>query len=392
MPTPVFTPRINNNDDTVRLAAVLVEVGAAVRAGDPMIDVETDKATFTVEAPVDGFLLKVLGSVEDTLDVGSTLAWLGDTPDEPIPGAPIHGKTSASGGDSDISGEPTLKALLLLKAYGLTSADVPAKGTRLGVADVEKWVAAKGLAKSGTTPAVPPAASAWSAPDVPGILIPFTPEQKGMARTVTWHRDEAAAGYIELAWDPAPWEAYAADFQKANGLMMNPLLSLLAWRLAAIAKENPRLNATVGPNPMAPKGVWQYDQVNLGFTVQAGTSLYVAVLRDAGSLAEADFVRELGALQRAAMKHALSPEQSSGATIAFTSMARWKVTRHIPILPPNTGLIVAHTATINGSATVGASYDHRLLTGFDVVQALQSLVQPPALVPPGQPSEAKGTL
>lgn len=382
MPTPVLTPRINNNDDTVRLAALLVEVGAAVRAGDPIIDVETDKATFTVEAPVDGFLLKVLGAVDDTLDVGSTLAWLGITPDEPIPG-----EGSASSRDGEISEEPTLKALLLLKAYGLTSADVPSTGSRLGVADVEKWVAAKGLAKSGTASVVTPVAPAWSAPDVPGILIPFTPEQKGMARTVTWHRDEAAAGYIELAWDPAPWDAYAADFQKAHGLMMNPLLSLLAWRLAVIARENPRLNSTVGPHSVAPKGVWQYDQVNLGFTVQAGTSLYVAVLRDAGSLAEADFVRELGALQRAAMKHALSPEQSSGATIAFTSMARWKVTRHIPILPPNTGLIVAHTATINGFATVGASYDHRLLTGFDVVQALQALVQPPALQ-----SETKGTV
>ena len=45
MPTPIYTPRINNNDDTVRLAAVLVEIGSWIRAGDPIIDVETDKAS-----------------------------------------------------------------------------------------------------------------------------------------------------------------------------------------------------------------------------------------------------------------------------------------------------------------------------------------------------------
>ena len=84
MPVPVPTPRINNNDDTVRLAAVLVPIGSKVRMGDPILDVETDKATFTVEAPVEGYLLKVSGEIGQMLDVGSLLAWIGATPDEVI--------------------------------------------------------------------------------------------------------------------------------------------------------------------------------------------------------------------------------------------------------------------------------------------------------------------
>jgi hypothetical protein len=68
----------------------------------------------------------------------------------------------------------------------------------------------------------------------------------------------------------------------------------------------------------------------------------------------------------------------TGATIAFTSMARWNVSRHVPILPPHTGLIVAHSAPRgSGRAVLGATYDHRLLSGFDVVQVLQALAQPP---------------
>jgi hypothetical protein len=86
---------------------------------------------------------------------------------------------------------------------------------------------------------------------------------------------------------------------------------------------------------------------------------------------ETDLVEQLGRLQRAAMKHSLAPEQTSGATIGFSSMARWNVTRHIPVLLPRTSLMVAHSAT-----TFGAGYDHRLLTGFDVVEVLRALSSP----------------
>jgi pyruvate dehydrogenase E2 component (dihydrolipoamide acetyltransferase) len=361
MPTPVYTPRINNNDDTVRLAAILVEIGAEIRAGDPIIDVETDKATFTVESPIDGYLLGVSGASGDTLDVGSVLAWMGATSDECVPTGP-----TALDASVDSGAEPTLKALLLLKAHGLKIADVPYVG-RLTAVDVERAAASRRRPEAGASPA-----RKWASPNTSGRLEPFTREEQGMARTVTWHRDEAAAGYIELAHDPKPWESYAAEFQKAKGLLLNPMLSLMAWRLAKLAAENPRINATVGDG-----GAYLYTQVNLGFTVQAGTSLYLVVIHDAASKTETEFVRELSDLQRSALKRDLSSNQTSDATIAFTSMARWNVVRHIPILVPQTSLIVAHSTTLGGLTHLGASYDHRLLTGFDVARVLQTLSAPP---------------
>ena len=79
------------------------------------------------------------------------------------------------------------------------------------------------------------------------------------------------------------------------------------------------------------------------------------------------------------MAHKLRPGESSGATLAFSSMARWNVSRHVPILPPYTSLIVSHAApNASGHAVLGASYDHRLLSGFDAAQVLRALAQPPA--------------
>ena len=59
-------------------------------------------------------------------------------------------------------------------------------------------------------------------------------------------------------------------------------------------------------------------------------------------------------------------------------MARWEVTRHVPILPPFTALIVAHTHARDGVAALGASYDHRVLTGGEVAAILRAIAVPDA--------------
>jgi hypothetical protein len=45
MASPLHTPRVNNNDDVVRLIRLLVQPGDPVRSGDIVAEVETDKAS-----------------------------------------------------------------------------------------------------------------------------------------------------------------------------------------------------------------------------------------------------------------------------------------------------------------------------------------------------------
>jgi hypothetical protein len=96
-------------------------------------------------------------------------------------------------------------------------------------------------------------------PDVAGNQVNLTREEKGMAATVTWHRDFAVAGYIEIEYELAPWAEYAKRFQDKNGLLMPPLLPLMAWRLIQIVQEKTRLNATMVGNKR-----FEYTPVNLG--------------------------------------------------------------------------------------------------------------------------------
>jgi pyruvate dehydrogenase E2 component (dihydrolipoamide acetyltransferase) len=366
---PIRAPRVNNNDDEVRLRAVLVQPGAHVRAGDVVAEVETDKATFAVEADRAGFFLSCPHAAGDTVAVGTVLVWMGENADDAPP------EQRASAASSGRSAEPTLKAALLLKEYGIDASLVPASSDRLSVAEVEAYITSHALSPKPARGAVVAHASIrpLPVPEVPADIQDLSIIERGMLRTVTWHRDEAVPGYIEIAYDTGAWDEYAAAFQREHKLLMNPVLSLMAYRLVAMCAANRKCNATVHEERKV-----LYKPVNVGFTVQSGDNLYLTVLANADRMSAREFVSRLLELQKAAMKNRLEASETSGATIGFTSMARWGVVRHQPILPPFTSLMVAHAASSNGVSALGATYDHRLLSGADVVAALNILKVPPA--------------
>ena len=366
MATAIHVPRINNNDDEVKLVEWKLSLGSAVERGQVIASVETDKAVVDVEAPESGFLIAALGEVDQMVRVGGVLAWLGAQADEAPPAVEASGAGASAG-----SSQPTAKARALLESYGLRAADVSASGDRLSAADVERHVAARGLSPQRAAAAASPAPAAAARPDIAGTPRALRSDQRGMLATVSWHRDVAVPGYIELPYDAAPWDEYAAAFQKQHQLLLNPLLPLMAWRLVTLAAEIKAINATIVDDQR-----WEYDQVNLGFTVQAGDVLYLAVTRDAASMGELGFVQHLVDLQRRAASHSLGPQETQGTTVGFSSMARWKVSRHVPVLAPHTTLMVAHAVGPDGQAVLGATYDHRVLHGADVVGVLRKLGKP----------------
>jgi pyruvate dehydrogenase E2 component (dihydrolipoamide acetyltransferase) len=367
MPVSIHVPRINNNDDEVRLAELRVAVGDAVQAGQVLAAVETDKATVDVEAHLAGFVLAIAGEVDARLRVGSVLIWLGASADEAVPIAAATGpRGSAAGG----AGRPTAKALALLRQYGLVADAVRASGERLSADDVLQHVNTLGLQARPTSTAAA-ATAPLSRPEATGTSRPLLSHERGMLHTVSWQRDVAVPGYVELACDHAAWEHHAAEIGRAHQLLLSPLLPLMAWQLVQLAAANPRLNATI----MGEQRL-EYDTVNLGFTVQAGEVLYLAVVRNAAALHEIGFIQQLVDVQRRAAAHKLDPQELSGATIGFSSMSRWKVNRHVPILSPHTALMVAHTVNPEGQGVLGATYDHRVLHGGEVAVLLRKLAKP----------------
>lgn len=368
MVSAIYVPRINNNDDEVKILAFDVSKGDKVRAEQIIGQVETDKAVLDVVAPQDGYVIGFVGQAEEVVKVGSVMLWLGETREEVIPEASSPDTEGAGQRASQI----TAKARILLGKHGLKSDVISPIDGRITVEAVERHLALHGLGGQGAAGAnAGTARQSDVLPDVKGKSVALSREEKGMALTVTWHREFAVPGYIEIEYDLAPWAEYAKRFQEEKGLLMPPLLPLMAWRLIGLARETPRLNATFVDNKR-----YEYDPVNLGFTIQAGESLYLAVVRGAEGMDELGFVNALGDVLRRAAGNNLRESEASGATIGFSSMERWKVTRHMPILPPHTALMVAHAAGRDGKAVLGASYDHRVLNGGQVVATLKKLSLP----------------
>ena len=374
MPHPVYVPCVNINDDIVLIVDVTVSAGDTVKTGDMIAEVETDKAVIPVEAEQDGYVLKVLCDVEERVKVGAVMMWIGDSPDEPVPELVSKVPAEESSGKSSL--QPTAKAQVLLDKHKLDAGQIPHQGERLTARDIEAFIAGQG----GTAASVKAAqvdiqqGSEELLPGTPGSLRSLSAEEHGMVSTVTWHRDHAVASYLEMTYDQQAWEDYAAAFAERHKFMLSPLLPLMAYRLVKLARDMPKINTTLVNGQK-----YLYDQVNLGFTVQVGETLYLTVVQQADAMDDRQFIDALGEVQRHAMAKKLRPDESIGATLGFSSMARWNVSRHVPVLAPYTALMVAHSAPPRGgqSAVLGASYDHRILSGNDVAGVLKALTQPP---------------
>lgn len=377
MTAPIRVPRINSNDDTVTLVSLKVGIGDPVRAGMVIAEIETDKSVVEVEAPASGFVIGIFGQPGEQVAVGTALIWLGATPEAKVPaGADSPGRTGEEG---PVAGASQPDRMSVTIRPGSIAGGDPSPGLsararlrlrRLQVGGVPPAARMTGIPAPGERES-DAATVGQTTPDAPGILRPLSAEHRAMVDTVSWHRDHAMAGYIETQYDVAAWAAFAEDFKTTHRLMLSPLLALMAWRLARLVAAAPACNATLVAGQR-----YDYQIVNLGFTVQAGESLYLVCVRDAGARDASEFVAALGELTRRALARKLAPEEMRGVTVGFSSMARWHMSRHVPVLAPHTALMIGHTIGRDGVGVLGATYDHRLLNGAQVATLLNRLARP----------------
>lgn len=372
----VYMPRINANEDDHAVVHIYVAEGQKVHAGDLLFEVESSKSVMEVVSEYEGYVLALEIKAEDVVRVGTAALWIGDSMAEKDA---IKRGTEAPAGPASSAG-PTLKALQLIKAHHLDAAKIPAKGGRLSAEDVEAYLASvHSDAPGGAGSVTDRRGKAPSGPVLAGRRTSLTTYQKAMIDTVSWQYDQACATYLEIIYDHAVWRRHADAFAKEHRMILDPMLSLMAYSLVRAAVENPLLNSTVANGELVTS-----DTVNLGFTVEVDERLFLLVVENAGQYDRLGFAKKLGELQKKAFKGALHQSELSGATIGFTSLAKRGVSRHIPILPPNAAMMVSHSAPlpVSGAAAsfvpcvLGATYDHRVLDGSAVAQALAKAATP----------------
>src|SRR5690242_19605040 len=85
MSTVIRIPRLNANDDLVKVVRIAVKPGDKIAPEAVLAEIETEKTVVEVAAPSAGYVLRIAGTEEQMLPVGAILMWLGDSPDEAVP-------------------------------------------------------------------------------------------------------------------------------------------------------------------------------------------------------------------------------------------------------------------------------------------------------------------
>lgn len=78
MATVINMPKMGINMEEGNLLRFFVNEGESIKKGEPLFEIETDKTSMTIEAAVDGTLLKILAECDEYYDCGTPLAILGE--------------------------------------------------------------------------------------------------------------------------------------------------------------------------------------------------------------------------------------------------------------------------------------------------------------------------
>src|SRR3984957_20701954 len=98
----IVMPALEMAQETGKLLSWRKKEGESVAKGEPLLDVETDKAVVEIEAPADGILVGVKAQAGDVIPVGQTIAWIVNAGEKPTEGE----ASSASGRRMDRKSSP----------------------------------------------------------------------------------------------------------------------------------------------------------------------------------------------------------------------------------------------------------------------------------------------
>ncbi|PPQ28915.1 dihydrolipoyllysine-residue acetyltransferase [Rhodoblastus sphagnicola] len=399
---------------------VLVKPGDVIKAEDPLIVLESDKATMEVPAPASGVVGEVLVKVGDevsegvvilTLDAQGAPAPAPVTPaappperrlepiavtdtdagnivaQAPSPGPALLGPQGALADFGKVFASPGVRRLA--RELDVDLNQVPATGEkgRVTKEDVKKF-----LAGGVSAPAV---ASGSGIPEIPAIdFSKFGPiEEKPLSRI-----RKMSGPFLHRSWLNVPAvtqndEADITDLEefrkklddegkKAKEPYRVSLLPFLVRASVACLKEFPDFNSSLSPakDALIHKKYW-----NIGFAADTPEGLVVPVIKDADKKGVLQIARELVELSTKARAGKLSPAEMSGATFTISSLGGIGGTSFSPIVnAPEVailGVVRSKMAPVwNGKEFVprlmlplSLSYDHRVIDGASAARFARAL-------------------
>jgi 2-oxoglutarate dehydrogenase E2 component (dihydrolipoamide succinyltransferase) len=375
--------------------------GDEVAADEPLVEVESEKATLEVPSPGAGVLRKILRQSGETVAVGDVIAEIdqigASTSASTSASASASPNTSASANGGGVRAAPSARKAMA--ESGLSAEDVKGsgRGGRISKQDVDRTLQARAetrVARAEITeitpppprtpePAELPAPAPRPAPLVDGArerVVPMSPLRRTVARRLVEAQHGAAIlttfNEIDMSGVLALRERYQERFVKAHGIKLGFMSFFVKAAIEAL-KAFPAVNGEVRGTDIIYK-----DHYDIGVAVGGGKGLVVPVVRDADRLSFAEVEAAIADLAARARDNKLQMKDLEGGTFTISNGGIYGSMLSTPIVnPPQSGILGLHAiqkrAVVVGDAVavrpmmyVALSYDHRLIDGREAVQFL----------------------
>jgi pyruvate dehydrogenase E2 component (dihydrolipoamide acetyltransferase) len=389
----VEVPDIGDFED-VPIIEILVSEGDRVEADDPLLTLESDKATMDVPAPFAGVVRDLKVKIGDKVSQGTPLlvieaAETSSPPEPPNPAAdapdlpeaseaPLAPSPEGNGAaDGPIYASPSVRRLARELGVDLHGASGSGRKGRITREDVERQ------ARGGGMPAAPAAGA------VPGLNLAPWPslnfEKFGPVERVPRGRiQKISAPNLARNWVSIPhvtqhdeaditeleaWRKTLNGEQAGEGVKVT-MVSFLVVACVAALKEFPDFNSSLDGDELVRKRYY-----NIGFAADTPGGLVVPVIKEADNKGLLEIARELGELSATARAGKLTPGDMSGSTFTISSLGGIGGTAFTPIINAPEVAILGVSRSAMKPVWIGGefvprlmlplslSYDHRVIDG-----------------------------
>ena len=387
MATELKVPTLGMDMEEATVVRWLVEDGAEVEKGDPVLEIDTDKTSFEIEAPAGGTIRNLRGEPGETLPVGTTLAYVtaaGEEPPAPQEEAP-EAEPQAIASTAGTRRKETSGRSVPASEDGRKVRASPAARR----AAAEMGVPIESVSGSGPSGRVYLSDILEMEPEAQAVepAPPETVTREPLSRVRRLGAERTARSFSEVPHFYLTRDLEAdrlVELQERLRRRMDPAPSvtdLLALAVSRTLRDHPRLNCRYERNGE----LELHEGVNLGIAVATEEGLVVPVLEGSDALALRELVSKARDLVRRARAGKLSPEELSGGTFTLSNLGMMGIDSFDAIInaPEAAILAVGRVRTvpewrdnqwvpkqvISGTLSV----DHRVADGADGARFLASM-------------------
>ena len=389
MAISVVMPALEMAQETGKLISWLKKEGESVAKGEPLLEIETDKAVMEIEAPGDGVLAGVKVQAGAEVPVGQTIAWIvrpGEVPPADEVAATSGRKTTVVAAAAAISHTASASQAATSTQSATQSVKVSPKARRLAtergvnLADVRgSGTGGEILASDILAAAESKAGASQAAVDSGSPISRLMAERTTQSWTTVPHffvvREVDAGALNEARQKLGP------EIEKSRGVKLTHT-DLLAALVARVLLKHSRMNAS-----WTREGVRANAEINIGLAMAVDDGVVAPVIHNAHKAALGEIAVRRRDLAERARGGKLRPSDIAGGTFTISNLGMFGVDAFTAIIiPPQAailavGAIADRVVPVDGRPgvrpmmTLTLSSDHRVADGARAAEFLRDLVE-----------------